>query len=91
MNIAPNFELKATQKSKWHAGPNGCRYRFEFAGTMQVEWEGTRPPLKARAFWQRYARRRDAFLASILPAGQVALSICGFTQTAKAIEGKADR
>ena len=88
MNIRPDFEISASQKSKWHAGPNGCKYRFEFARTMKVEWEGTRPPFRAKGFWMRYARRRDAFLVDVIPAGMTFVSACCFTGTVRILTGK---
>jgi hypothetical protein len=91
MKIEADYQISAISKSKWHNGPKGCKYRFHYGEGMTIEWDGEKPPLKAKAFWMRYARNRDAFLASFVPSGKVALSICAFTGTAKVIKGEAGK
>ena len=89
MRIEPNYRLPASTKSKWYNGPKGCAYRFHYGDTLTVEWDGGKPPLQAKSFWEKYARKRDAFLASVTPVGKSVMSVCFFTGKVKVIEGKA--
>lgn len=89
MKIEQKYELKSILKSSWHRAPAG-RFRFTIEGQtrMQTEWEGTPPPLAAKSFWRKYARRRDVFLMNALPEGMKIIVACCWTQTIKTIEGK---
>lgn len=91
MKIESDYKISAISKSKWHTGPKGCQYRFHYGEGMTIEWDGAKPPLKAKKFWMRYARNRDAFIASVIPIGQTVLLFCAFTGTAKHIKGEAGK
>lgn len=92
MKTLNSFPLTANAKTPWHRGPGGCSYRFEYTGKpggFSVEWEGNRPPIRAKGFWKRYAARRDTFVADATPAGLKVLVACAFTCTVREIEGRA--
>ena len=90
MNINDNYRLNASNQSKWHLGPDGCKYRFSIKpdNRLGVEWEGHKPNLKAKSFWKKYARKRDAFLIGARPAGERMLVACFFTGKVKTLIGK---